>query len=177
MSLVGQPAPTFENLPSTRNPLTLDEPVSLSDYAGRWLVLLFYSADFSFVCPSEVLAFSHAALELAELGADVLAISTDSVHCHQAWIEFALGKLTFPLASDRTMDVSRDYGVLNEATGTAEHALLLIDPQATVRYQVVHDPGTGRSVDEVSRLLHALTGEAGCPADWRPGAPRLLASH
>src|SRR5947209_1073243 len=112
MSFVGRPAPSFECLPSTKNPTALDEPVSLSDYAGKWLVLLFYPADFSLVPPSEMLAFSRAAPDLEELGAEVLAVSTDGIYCHQAWIEFSLGRLNFPLASDATLRVSRDYGVL-----------------------------------------------------------------
>lgn len=176
MSYVGRPAPEFADMPSTRNPVRLDEPVSLGDYAGRWLILIFYTADFSFVCPSEILAFSRRALEFEALGAELLAVSTDSVHCHQAWIEFALGKLSFPLASDLAHTVSRDYGVLLEDLGVAQRALFMIDPTGTIRYEVVHDPDTGRSVGETLRVLHALVTEARCPADWEPGHPALLAA-
>ena len=177
MSLVGQPAPGFEQLPSTKNTIRLDEPVALRDYAGRWLVLLFYPADFSHVSPSELLAFSRSAPELAEAGAEVLAISTDGVYCHQAFIEFVLGRVNFPLASDTTHTVSRAYGVLNEDDGVAQPALFLIDPAGTVRYEVVHDPDTGRSVQEVARVLQALATQAPCAADWRPGVPGLLATR
>jgi peroxiredoxin (alkyl hydroperoxide reductase subunit C) len=177
MSLVGRPAPGFTQLPSTKNVTRLDEPVALSDYAGRWLVLLFYPADFSSVSPSELLAFSRSAPEFAELDADVLAISTDGVHCHQAFIEFVLGRVNFPLASDPTLAVSRAYGVLREDEGIAQRALFIIDPDGMVRYEVVHDLDTGRSVEEVARVLRALGTDALCGADWHPGVPGLLATR
>jgi peroxiredoxin (alkyl hydroperoxide reductase subunit C) len=176
MSLVGRPAPEFSQLPSTKNVTRLDEPVALRDYDGRWLVLLFYPADFSSVAPSELLAFSRCAPDLAEFDAEVLAISTDGVLCHQAFIEFVLGRVNFPLASDTTLAVSRAYGVLAEEEGVAQPALFLIDPTGTVRYEVVHDPDTGRSVQEVQRVLQALATDAPCAADWRPGVPGLLAA-
>ncbi len=175
MSFVGKPAPGFEHLPSTRNLTRLDEPVSLVDYAGRWLILVFYSADFSFVCPSEILAFSRVAPDLEDLGAEILAVSTDSVYCHQAWIEFALGRLNFPLASDMAQQVSRDYGVLLEDQGIAQRALFIVDPAGTVRYEVVHDLDTGRNVEEIVRVFQALVSEGRCPANWQPGEPGLLA--
>lgn len=176
MSLVGQPAPGFTQLPSTKNVTKLDEPVALSDYAGRWLVLLFYPADFASVAPSELLAFSRCAPEFAESGAELLAVSTDGVFCHQAFIEFVVGRLNFPLASDTTLAVSRAYGVLDEDHGLAQPALFVIDPAGTVRYEVVHDPDTGRSVQEVARVLQALATDTPCAADWRPGVPTLLAA-
>jgi peroxiredoxin 2/4 len=107
MSLVGRAAPPFA-LPSTKNLDHLDEAVCLADHRGRWLVLVFYPADFTFVCPTEIMAFSAGAEEFAAEDADLIAISTDSVHCHQAWQEFALGRLAFPLAADVTHAVSRD---------------------------------------------------------------------
>lgn len=177
MSLVGRPAPGFEQLPSTKNVTRLDEPVSLGDYAGRWLVLLFYPADFSPIAPSELIAFSRSAPEFEEAGADVLALSTDGVHCHQAFIDFVLGRLNFPLASDTTLAVSRAYGVLLEDEGVAQPALFIVDPSGTVRYEVVHDLDTGRSVEEVTRVLQALSTEGPCGADWHPGVPSLLATR
>jgi len=175
MSLVGKPAASF-HLDSTKNLATLDEPVSLADYAGKWLVLFFYPADFTFVCPTEILAFSDRVPDFEEYGAEVLGISTDSVHCHQAWLEFALGKLKFPLASDRTLQVSRDYGVLIEDEGIAQRGLFIIDPEGIVRYEVIHDINTGRSIDEVVRVLQALASEGVCPVNWQPGEPTLAAS-
>ena len=163
MTLVAKPAPRF-TMPSTKDLNTLDVPVSLEDYAGKWLVLFFYPADFTFVCPTEVLAFSDKVPAFAELGAEVVGVSTDGVYCHQAWIEFALGKLQFPLASDQTLQVSRNYGVLLEDEGV-------------VRYEVVHDIDTGRNVDEVVRVLAALSTSGRCPANWQPGEDTLTVAH
>ena len=107
-------------------------------------------------------------------GAEVLAISTDSPHVHQAWMEFALGKLAFPLASDMTHQVSRDYGVLLEEQGVAQRGLYVIDPKGVVRYEVVHDMEVGRSVDEVLRVLDALKSGGKTPAGWKSGEPNLV---
>jgi peroxiredoxin 2/4 len=172
MSLVGRIAPGF-SMASTKNLDHLDEPVSLEDHRGRWVVLVFYPADFTFVCPTEILAFSQCADEFAAEEADVIGISTDSVHCHQAWQEFALGRLAFPLAADVTLSVSRDYGVLIEAEGVARRALFIVDPEGVVRYEVVHDANVGRSVSEALRVLQALRAEACVPANWHPGDPTL----
>ncbi|MGH2905790.1 MAG: peroxiredoxin [Solirubrobacterales bacterium] len=172
MSLIGQQAPEF-SLPSTKN-LNLDEPVSLSDFKDRWLVLVFYPADFTFVCPTEMLAFSNAIERFNEAGADVIAMSTDGVHCHEAWQEFVLGRLNFPLVSDTTMEVVRNYGVLIEDEGIARRALFIIDPQGTVRYEVIHDSEVGRSVDEPLRVLSALQTTEKTPADWKPGEATIV---
>lgn len=172
MSLVGSAAPPFV-LPSTKNLDHLDQPVSLADHEGRWLVLVFYPADFTFVCPTEVMAFSAGVEEFAAEDADVIGISTDSVHCHQAWQEFALGPLAFPLAADVTQAVSRDYGVLIEDEGVARRALFIVDPEGIVRYQVVHDDNVGRSVAEPLRVLRALRAETRVPANWQPGDATL----
>ena len=172
MSLVGRHAPGF-SLPSTKNMDFLDERVSLEDHRGRWVVLVFYPADFTFVCPTEVLAFSASAEEFAAEDADVIAISPDGVHCHQAWQEFVLGPLAFPLASDSTLAVSRAYDVLVEEDGVPLRALFLIDPHGVVRYEVVHDDNVGRSVQESLRVLRGLKMGTRVPAGWQPGDPTL----
>ena len=172
MSLVGSPAPRFI-LPSTRNLDRLDEPVELDLHRGRWLLLVFYPADFTFVCPTEMLAFSAAVADFGADEADIVGISTDGVHCHQAWQEFVLGPLAFPLAADTSLRVTRDYGVLIEDEGVARRALFIIDPEGIVRYQVVHDSDVGRSVDESLRVLQALRAQTPVPADWAPGRPTL----
>ena len=175
MSLVGNQAPGFR-LPSTKNFNTLDEPVALEDYRGRWLVLFFYPADFTFVCPTEVKAFSDACDEFDAADAAVIGVSTDGVYCHQAWQEFHVGKLRFPLASDTTLRVSRDYGVLIEEEGIAQRGLFIIDPEGVVRYEVVHDLDTGRNVAEVLRALNALRTATRVPANWTPGDATLAVS-
>ena len=91
-----------------------------------------------------------------ELDTEVLGVSTDGVHSHVAWMEFHIGQLAFPLASDRSQAVSQAYGVLEEGTGQSARGLFIIDPEGVVRYEVVHDDRVGRSVDEVPRVLGAL---------------------
>jgi peroxiredoxin (alkyl hydroperoxide reductase subunit C) len=159
-------------MPSTKT-ADLNRPVSLDEHRGRWLVLVFYPADFTFVCPTEMLAFSQSVDQFEAEGASLVGVSTDGVHCHEAWQEFILGRLEFPLASDSTLTVSRDYGVLIEAEGVAHRALFIVDPDGMVRYQVVHDGDVGRSVDEALRVLRALRAGARVPADWKPGEATL----
>lgn len=151
---VGKPAPDFR-MTTTKDANTLEHQATLDDYRGRWLVLFFYPADFTFVCPTEVLAFNSAVPTFAEHGAELLGVSTDSVFAHVAWMEFHIGQLAFPLASDRTHTVSRAYHVLDDS-GEAARGLFIIDPEGVVRYEVVHDEPVGRSVDEILRVLAAL---------------------
>jgi len=174
---VGSPAPDFV-MDSTRNLETLDQPVRLKDYRDKWLVLFFYPLDFTFVCPTEIIAFSEAAEKFRGVGAEVLGVSIDSKFVHRAWIKTprdknGLGELKFPLASDLTKEVSRKYGVLLEDKGIALRGLFIIDPKGTLQYSVVHNLGVGRSVDETIRVLQAFqTGEL-CPANWKPGSATL----
>jgi peroxiredoxin (alkyl hydroperoxide reductase subunit C) len=174
---VGSPAPDF-NMESTRNLERLDQSVKLSDYKGKWLVMFFYPLDFTFVCPTEIIAFSEATERFRAVGAEVLGISIDSKFVHRAWIKTprdknGLGELNFPLASDLTKEVSRKYGVLLEDKGIALRGLFIVDPKGTMQYSVVHNLGVGRSVDETLRVLQAFqTGEL-CPANWKPGSATL----
>ena len=177
MPLVGQSAPAFEML-STKNLKTLDETVSLADYQGKWLVMFFYPADFTFVCPTEITAMQERLQEFRDLGADVLGVSCDSVHSHKAWIEAppernGLGRLDYPLAADFTKVVARAYDVLVEESGQTLRGLFIIDPDGVLRYQVVHDMNVGRSVDETLRVLQALQSGGLCPVNWQPGEALL----
>src|SRR5580765_7066900 len=113
---VGKPAPDFE-IPSTKNIEKLNEPVKLSDYRGKWVVLLFYPLDFTFVCPTELTTFSDRYQDFEDIGADIIGISTDSVYSHRAWINTprdngGVAELKYPLAADATKKVASDYGVL-----------------------------------------------------------------
>jgi len=177
---VGKPAPDF-NMPSTKNlSLMPIENVCLSEYRGKWLVLFFYPLDFTFVCPTEIIALSDRIEAFRDLNAEVLGVSVDSVYSHKAWIETPRGKngiegIRYPLGSDITKEVSRAYGVLIEEQGIALRGLFIIDPEGVLQYQVVHALGIGRSVDETLRVLQALqTGEL-CAADWKPGQKTLRA--
>ncbi|MFD1673422.1 peroxiredoxin [Alicyclobacillus fodiniaquatilis] len=177
MPLVGRPAPDFDMV-STKNMETLSERVRLADYKGKWLVLFFYPLDFTFVCPTEIIAMNDRLQEFKDLDAEVLGVSTDSVHSHKAWIntpkdQNGLGGLDYPLASDFTKTVARNYDVLIEEEGTALRGLFIIDPEGTLSYQVVHDLNIGRSVDETLRVLEALQSGGLCPANWKPGQATL----
>ena len=147
--------------------------VSLSDYKGKWLVMFFYPLDFTFVCPTEITGYSKRIEDFKKENAEVLAISVDSEHSHKAWINSSLGKVNFPMASDMTKNVSRDYGVLIEDEGIALRGLFIIDPEGIVRYSVVHDLNVGRSVDETLRVLKALKTGGLCPIDWDEGEELL----
>lgn len=170
---VGSPAPDF-TMESTRNLEKLDQPVSLKDYRGKWLVMFFYPLDFTLVCPTEITAFSDASEQFRTAGAELLGVSTDSKFSHRAWIKTprnqnGLGELKFPLAADYTKKVARDYGVLLEDKGIALRGLFIVDPKGILQYSVVHNLGVGRSVDETLRVLQAFqTGEM-CPVNWKPG--------
>lgn len=172
-AMVGQTAPVFE-MPSTKNLETLGEPVRLSDYRGRWLVLLFFPLDFTFVCPTELTTFSDKYEEFLDIEADIVGVSTDSLQSHKAWIQTPRDKsgvegLRFPLASDTTKQVSRDYGVLIEERGIALRGLFVIDPEGSLRYSVVHDLNVGRSAKETLRVIKALQTGGLCQAEWQPG--------
>src|SRR5690349_5146766 len=132
LAKIGHPAPAF-SMPTTHDLQRLQSRVGLSDYRGQWLVLFFYPLDFTFVCPTEILALSDRYDEFTELGAEVLGVSTDSVHAHRAWIntpreQNGIAGLQFALASDITKSVSADYGVLVEDEGIALRGLFIIDP-------------------------------------------------
>ena len=158
------------------------KPVSLVDYRGKYVVLFFYPLDFTFVCPTEIIAFSDRVAEFAKRDTVVLGCSTDSRFSHKAWIETprtkgGLGELKYPLLEDLTQSISRDYGVLIETVGVALRGLFVIDKAGIVRHITINDLPLGRSVDEVLRLLDALQhfekhGEV-CPADWKPGSLAL----
>lgn len=143
--------------------------VKLEDYKGKWLVLFFYPLDFTFVCPTEISAFSEQYDKFKDLNADILSVSIDSIYSHQTWIEGELGKIKFPMASDKTMKVSKDYGVLIEEDGVALRGLFIIDPKQNVKYSVIHDLNVGRSIEETLRVLKALQTGGLCAIDWSEG--------
>lgn len=155
--------------------------VSLSSYtnANHWLILVFFPKAFSFICPTEIKAFSARLEEFVYTrSCAVLFASTDSEHCLKAWnatsdMEGGLGGVHVPLVSDCNHELSKSYGVLIEDAGVAQRALFIIDPKGIVRSITVNDADVGRSVDETQRVLDALKfkdefGE-GCPVDWKQG--------
>ena len=152
--------------------------VSLSDYEGKYVLLFFWPLDFTFVCPTEIIAFSDRAKEFAELGVEILGVSIDSHFTHLAWTQTprnqgGIGATDYPLVADLNKQISRDYDVLLDG-GIALRGLFLIDKEGVVRHQVVNDLPLGRSVDEALRMVKALQhfGENGevCPANWQEGS-------
>lgn len=146
--------------------------IRLGDFRGRWVVLCFYPADFTFVCPTEIRGFQARRTEFSGRGAEILAVSVDDVESHRAWAA-ELGGVAFPLLSDPTREATRAYGVLNEADGRAFRATFIVGPDGRIAYFVVSPMNVGRSVDETLRVLEALQTGRLCPADWRPGDPTL----
>ena len=147
---------------------------------AKWLVLLFYPLDFTFVCPTELTAFSDRYDEFEGIGAEVIGVSTDSVYSHRAWLQTPRDKsgvegLNYPLAADITKETSRDYGVLIEEKGIALRGLFVIDPEGVLRYEVVHDLNIGRSVEETLRVIQALQTGGLCQAEWHPGQATIKA--
>ncbi|KAK0477156.1 thioredoxin-like protein [Armillaria luteobubalina] len=186
VALIQRPAPSFKAAAVVDG---LFEDVSLTDYLGQWVVLFFYPMDFTFVCPTEILAFNDALAEFKALDTKVLGVSTDSQHSHFAWAnqprkEGGLGPdLKLPLIADRNMSISRDYGVLLEDEGIALRGLFIIDPKGILRQITVNDLPVGRSVDETIRLIKAFQftvlvkdkyGEV-CPANWHEGDKTMKA--
>jgi peroxiredoxin 2/4 len=144
--------------------------ISLSDYRGKWVVLFFYPADFTFVCPTEIKGFNKSLAEFTAANAGVLAVSVDSKFSHLAWIKSgALDKVDYPLLSDFSKQTSRAYKVLDEEMSFARRGLFIIDPNGVIQYRVVHSDKVGRSVDETLRVLKALQTEELCPINWKPG--------
>jgi len=172
---VGQPAPDF-----TADAVVGGQfkQVTLSSYRGRNVVLFFWPLDFTFVCPTEIIAFSDAHRQFEERNTAVVGVSVDSKFTHLAWTNTprnkgGLGEVKFPLVSDLTHQISRDYGVLIEGAGVALRGLFLIDKNGVVRHMLINDLPLGRSVEEAIRVVDALAhfekhGEV-CPANWKPG--------
>ena len=179
LAKVGQPAPDF-NMPSTKNIDTLAENVKLSDYKGKWLILLFYPLDFTFVCPTELIHFSDRLDEINGVGAEVLGISTDSVHSHRAWLNTPVDKngiagVKYPIASDVGGKLAKAYNILVDEANIALRGLFIINPEGVLQYSVIHDLNIGRSVDETLRVLQGLQTGGLCAADWKPGQDNLKA--
>lgn len=161
--------------------------VTLDEYKGKYVVLFFYPLDFTFVCPTEILAFSDRAEEFQKLNAEVVGASIDSVFSHLAWWNTArdqggIAGVKIPLLADVTKAVARDYGVLIEEgpdAGVALRGLFVIDPEGKLRHITMNDLPVGRSVDEALRVVQALRFHAEhgdvCPADWKPGKDTMKA--
>jgi peroxiredoxin 2/4 len=174
--LVGQPAPDFQTSAVVNGQIVDD--FSLQELRGKYVVLLFYPLDFTFVCPTELHAFQEKSNEFAMRNAQVVACSVDSAFSHFAWLNTpraagGIQGVEYPLLSDLNKMIARDFHVLSEVEGISYRGLFVIDPDGIVRHQLVNDLPIGRNVDEVLRTIDALMtyqklGEV-CPANWKPG--------
>jgi peroxiredoxin (alkyl hydroperoxide reductase subunit C) len=174
--LVTNEAPDFKAV-AVMPDNSFNEGFTLSDLRGQYVVLFFYPLDFTFVCPSEILAFNKALGQFTERSCQVVGVSVDSHFSHLAWKNTAvndggIGNIQFPLVADLDKSISQNYGVLLPM-GIALRGLFVIDKAGVIRSQVVNDLPLGRSVDETLRVLDALqfTEQCGdvCPANWKKG--------
>jgi alkyl hydroperoxide reductase subunit AhpC len=176
---VQKPAPDF-----TAQAVVGDEfkQIKLSDFRGKYVLLFFYPLDFTFVCPTEIIAVSDRIEEFQKRNCHVLGVSVDSHFTHLAWNQTprqqgGLGGCRYPLVADLSKSISRDYGVLVEDNTVALRGLFLIDREGVLRHALINDLPIGRSVDEAVRVLDAVQfvekhGEV-CPANWKPGAATI----
>ena len=174
---VGELAPSFamqcvsllDRVPRWKN---------LDDYRGSWLLLAFYPSDFSFVCPTELIAFNSHIADFQQRGCHVLAVSADTVDSHSEWlstpvVDGGLGAIQFPLAADPGGGVAQAYGVWIDSRQLATRGLFIIDPDGVLQYAVIHNLSVGRNPNEVLRVLDALQTGGLCPANWTSGDGRF----
>nr|XP_056700321.1 peroxiredoxin-1 [Euleptes europaea] len=177
---IGKPAPGFQA--TAVMPDGEFKDIKLSDYKGKYVVLFFYPLDFTFVCPTEIIAFSDRSEEFRKINCEVIGASVDSHFCHLAWIntpkkQGGLGNMRIPLLSDKKCDIAKAYGILKEDEGISYRGLFIIDDKGTLRQITINDLPVGRSVDETLRLVQAFQftdkhGEV-CPAGWQPGSDTI----
>lgn len=181
--LIGKRAPYFHAKAMHKGQII---DLKLSDFEGKYLYLLFYPLDFTFVCPTELFAFEEMRESFEERGCQILAASVDSVHTHSAWWrtpqkQGGIQGVQYPILSDLSRDLGKAYGVLHPEEPIHVRASFLIDRQGIVRAELRQDLPLGRSPEEALRLLDALRfheehGEV-CPASWKKGAKGMKASH
>ncbi len=179
-NLVGKQAPAFAAKAVENGKIV--ENYSLEDLKGHYVLFFFYPLDFTFVCPTELHAFQEKLAEFEARNCKVVGCSVDSWYSHLAWIGTPKEKggiegVTYPIVSDLSKEISKNYDVLKEDEGIAYRGLFLIDKEGVVRHQLVNDLPLGRSVDEALRMVDALVfhekhGEV-CPANWKEGAKAM----
>jgi peroxiredoxin (alkyl hydroperoxide reductase subunit C) len=183
--LVGKPAPDFTSGAVLGNGEIVDEFSLSATIKGKKAVVFFYPLDFTFVCPSELIAFDHRIEEFKKRGVEVIGVSIDSVFTHNAWRNTAvndggIGAVRYPLVADMKHEICQAYDVEFGAAGVAFRGSFLIDEEGIVRHQVVNDLPLGRDIDEMLRIIDALSfhqqhGEV-CPAGWKEGDKGMAAS-
>lgn len=157
------------------------EKLKLSDYKGQWLILLFYPADFTFVCPTELEEAAEHYDEFKKLNAELLSVSTDTAFSHKAWHDNskAIAKIKFPMLADPTGELCKEFGTYIKEEGLSFRATVIIDPDQKVIGYEIHDNSIGRNIKETLRKLKAAhfvrenDGAIVCPASWEPGKKTL----
>lgn len=171
---LNDPAPEFKGIAVFDHEF---KEISLSDYKGKYLLLIFYPSDFTFICPSELTGFSDRISEFRAKNCDLIGCSTDSEYAHYAWMNTpkrnaGIAEIGFPLLSDKSMKISKAYGVLNEETGISFRGMFLIDSQQNLRQITMNNMVMPRSVDDALRLIsecqYVDDMGGGCPANWKP---------
>ena len=154
--------------------------IKLSDYQGKWLVMVFYPADFTFVCPTELGDLADHYEELKKMNVEVVSVSTDKVFTHKAWHNESetIKKIKYPMLADPTCQISRNYNVLIEESGEALRGTFIIDPDGILKSYEINDNSIGRSSQELIRKIQAAQfvaehGDQVCPANWQPGSKTL----
>ena len=173
MVRVLDPAPNFR-LMSTKGEIELSKWLSSEgSEGGKWIVLFFYSGDFTSVCSTEVPEFARRYGDFQRLNAEVFGVSADSIYSHEAWMRQLQVKVEYPLLSDFKKEVCRAYGILDEVSGEPLRGTFIIDPKGRVRFQMMIDPDLGQNVAEILRVLEALQTGKPCPVNWMPGQVTL----
>jgi peroxiredoxin (alkyl hydroperoxide reductase subunit C) len=166
-----EPAPNFK-LKSTKGEIELSKIIS-GDGSGRWVILFFYSGDFTSVCSTEVPEFAKRLADFRRLNAEVLGVSADSMYSHEAWLKELQPRIEYPLLSDFKKEVCRAYDILDDNTGEPLRGTFIIDPKGRIRFKMVIDPDLGQNVAEILRVLAALQTGKACPVNWMPGQATL----
>lgn len=177
MITIGQPVPNFAFEYFQNEQF---KKASLSDFRGKWLVLMFYPADFTFVCPTELSEAARKYDEFRKVGTEIVSFSTDTKYVHKAWHDASpvIKTITYPMGADPTGNICRAFGTYLEMDGLSLRGTFIIDPEGVLKAMDIHDNSIGRNIDEIFRKLQASQyvrehkGEV-CPASWKPGAKTL----
>lgn len=177
MLKVGQQLPDMEFEVYHQNEF---KKMKISDFRGQWLAMLFYPADFTFVCPTELEEAAEYYPKFKEIGVEIVSVSTDTVFTHFAWHDSskAIGKIKYPMAADPTGKICKEFGTYIEEEGLSLRGTFIIDPDGVLKAADVHDNSIGRSTKEILRKVQAskfVRENPGlvCPASWEPGKETL----
>jgi peroxiredoxin (alkyl hydroperoxide reductase subunit C) len=173
---IGQYFPPFKVTATVGlDPKTAFETITNDSFEGKWKVIFFYPKDFTFVCPTEIKAFSDLADSFADRDAQVIGASVDNEFVHRAWREYndLLREIKIPLLADVKREISQALGILDPNAGVSQRATYIVDPQGVIRFVMVTDLNVGRNPAEVLRVLDALQTDELCPCNWEKGSKTL----